>query len=185
MKKMKFLICCVTIFIANILQAQTTLSPGDIAILQYNSDGNPEVIKFVALTSMESGTTINFTDNGWNGSAFRTSEGVYTWTAASSVSCGDIITMSIATGSFNLNANGDQIFAYQGTLASPSFIFGINVSTGNWVDGTPSSRKTALPSALTDGTNAVTLTHIDNTKYTGSLTGSKTTILSNICNSSN
>ncbi|ARV15260.1 hypothetical protein [Polaribacter sp. SA4-12] len=181
----KTILILLSIFLSNVLFSQTILSAGDIAIIQYNSDPNPEVIKFVAFRSMEPGTTINFTDNGWNGTAFRTTEGVHIWTVGSSISCGEVVTVSIPNSNFNLNASGDQIFAYQGTLASPSFIFGINVSTGDWVDSTPASRKTALPSTLIDGTNAVSLSHIDNTKYTGSLSGSKTTILSNICTPGN
>lgn len=164
--------------------SQTTLSAGDIAILQYNSDGSPEVIKFLILRSIESGTTINFTDNGWDGSAFRTTEGIDTWTAGSNHNCGDIIEFTLSNIAFN--ASGDQIFAYQGTLASPSFIFGFNNSTGDWVDGTPTSRKTALPSSLTNGTNAVTISHVDNVIYDASvLSGSKATILSAICTAVN
>lgn len=181
MKKITALLIC--IIASNIMYSQTTLAPGDIAILQYNSDGSPEVIKFLVFKSIESGTTINFTDNGWSGTAFRTTEGVDTWTAPSNISCGDVVTFNLS--SIALNASGDQIFAYQGTLASPSLIFGLNVSTGDWVDGSPQSRETGLPSSLTDGTDAVTLTHIDNTKYTGSLTGSAATILSNICTPGN
>ena len=62
--------------------SQTTLSAGDIAILQYNSDGSPDVIKFIALKSMETGTIINFTDKGWKiNNTFRTGEGIDIWTA--------------------------------------------------------------------------------------------------------
>lgn len=175
-----------SIILSNIMLAQTTLSAGDIAIVQYNSDPDPEVIKFVAFTSMEIGTTINFTDNGWSGSSWRSTEGIHTWTATTNISCGEIVPVSIPNGGFDLAVQGDQVFAYQGDLtSSPTLIFGLNVSSGNWTDGSPASRRTALPSPLVDGTNAVTLTHIDNTKYTGSLSGTKAVILSNICNPAN
>ncbi len=169
--------------------SQSTLSAGDIAIIQYNADGNPEIIKFLALTTIESGTTINFTDNGWittGTPAFRTNEGVHTWTAATKVNCGDVVTMSIPNGSFNLGSAGDQIFAYQGTLASPTFIFGINnQSAGVWQTSATTARNSGLPAALTNGMNAVAIQEVDNVIYSGSLTGSRATILSNICNKAN
>ena len=45
-----------SIFLSNVLFSQTTLSAGDIAIIQYNSDGNPEEIKFITFKSLEVGT---------------------------------------------------------------------------------------------------------------------------------
>ncbi|MFK8060689.1 MAG: hypothetical protein AB8B78_11430 [Polaribacter sp.] len=189
MKKKILLI--LVILISNVINSQTTLVAGDIAIIQYNSDGNPEILKFVALTSMESGTTINFTDNGWvttGTPAFRTGEAdtPHTWTAASAVTCGDIITVSIPNGPFNLGASGDQVFAYQGTAASPTFIFAINnEGNGVWQTSATSARNSGLPSTLTNGTNAVAIKEVDNVVYSGSLSGSKAVVLSNICDKNN
>lgn len=182
-----------TIFLSNVLFSQTTLSAGDIAIIQYNSD-NPagvEEIKFLALRSMEAGTIINFTDNGWDTTTapptFRTTEGTYIWTAPSAVSCGDIVTMSITVGGFNLGTSGDQILAYQGTIASPTFIFAINNDDpiGEWQASATSARDSALPPGLINGENAVAIREVDNVIYSGSLSGSRETILTNICNSTN
>ena len=166
--------------------SQTTLSAGDIAILQYNSDGSPEVIKFLALTSMESGTTIKFTDNGWKSdNTFRGNEGIDTWTAPSNIKCGDIITFTFTKVS--LNATGDQILAYQGLEASPTFIFAINTEGAAVWQTTASNTKTsALPLGLTNGTNAIAITEIDNAKYNSStLSGTKTAILNAICTNAN
>ena len=179
------------ILFSNLFYSQTTLTAGDIAIIQYNSDGNPEVLKFLALTSMESGTTINFTDNGWvttGTPAFRTGEAdtPHTWTAPSDIICGDIVTVSIPNGSFNLGADGDQVFAYQGTAASPTFIFAMNNDgNGVWQTSATSARNSGLPASLTNGTNAVAIKEVDNVIYSGPLTGSKATVLANICNKSN
>lgn len=191
--KILFLIC---IIYNSVLVSQTTLSAGDIAILQYNSDGSTgtEVVKFLVLNSIESGTTINFTDNGWySDNTFRTTEGVDAWVAASDYKCGDVVTFTFTN--ISLTTSGDQILAYQGTLASPTFIYALNCSnrtpeTNGWQTSytTSSSDKTqrcSLPLGLLDGETAVSLSHIDNYKYTGSLTGSKTEVLSNISNDTN
>ena len=107
------------------VNSQTTLSAGDIAILQYNADYSPNVIKFLALKSMETGTTIKFTDNGWKSdNTFRANEGIDIWTATTNISCGDIITFTLTN--ISLATNGDQLLAYQGLDTSPTFLFAIN-----------------------------------------------------------
>jgi hypothetical protein len=180
----------ISLFISFLLSliafSQTTLSAGDIAILQYNADGSPEVMKFIALKSMETGTTINFTDKGWKSdNTFRSGEGVDTWTATSNIKCGDIITFTFTNVA--LGTNGDQIIAYQGTLVSPSFIFAINNNgAANWQTTSGNPRNSAIPTGLTNGINAIAITEIDNAKYDSStLAGSKSTILSAICTNAN
>jgi hypothetical protein len=166
--------------------SQTTLSAGDIAILQYNADGSPEVMKFIALKSMESGTTINFTDNGWKSdNTFRSNEGIDTWTAVSNIKCGDIITFTFTN--IALGTNGDQILAYQGSAASPTFIFALNNNgSATWQSSATNARNSALPTGLTNGVNAIAITEIDNAKYDSStLIGSKSAILSAICTNAN
>lgn len=49
----------------------TTLTPGDIAIVGYITNGNPDSFSFVPLVPLTAGTVIYFTDNGWTGTAFR------------------------------------------------------------------------------------------------------------------
>lgn len=189
MKKIILLIAC--IFFSNIQFSQTTLAAGDIAIIQYNSRGNPEVIKFIALTNIESGTTINFTDKGWQTSTpvgFRSNEGVHTWVAATNIACGTIVTVSLTNsiGNIGLSADGDQILVYQGTLTSPVFIFAINnEGNGIWQADATSAQTSAIPPGLTNGTNAVAIQEVNNVIYSGSLAGNKTTVLSNICNKAN
>ena len=174
------------ILFALCVNSQTTLSAGDIAILQYNADGSPEVIKFLALKSMETGTTIKFTDNGWKSdNTFRANEGIDTWTAATNISCGDIITFNLTNVS--LATNGDQILAYQGLEASPTFIFAINnQGSAVWQTTANNGNNSALPTGLTNGTNAIAITEIDNSMYDSStLSGTKNAILTAICNNAN
>lgn len=166
--------------------SQTTLSAGDIAILQYNADGSPEVIKFIALKSMETGTTIKFTDNGWKSdNTFRANEGIDIWTATSNIKCGDIITFTLTNVA--LGTNGDQILVYQGENSSPTFIFAINnEGSATWQSTASNARTSALPTGLTNGVNAIAITEIDNAKYDSStLVGSKSAILSAICTNAN
>jgi hypothetical protein len=167
--------------------SQTTLSAGDIAILQYNADFSPHEIKFLALTSMESGTTINFTDNGWTGSALKTDEGTDTWTASGNIKAGDIIDFTLTN--ISLGTGGDQIIAYQGSSGSPTFIFALNnEGSAVWQAGSPNTRESALPSGLTNGTNAVALTEKDNYRFktvAANRKGKISLILSSICNSAN
>jgi len=166
--------------------SQTTLSAGDIAILQYNADGSPEVMKFLALKSMETGTEINFTDKGWkSNNTFRNGEGIDTWTAPSNIKCGDIITVTFTN--VKLGTKGDQIIAYQGSTSSPTFIFAINNNgAAVWQGNGNNNRKSALPTGLTNGVNAIAITEIDNAKYDSTtLTGSKSAILNAICTNAN
>ena len=166
------------------INSQTTLSAGDIAILQYNADYSPHVIKFLALKSMETGTVINFTDNGWTGSALKTNEDTDTWTASGNIKAGDIIEFTLST--ITLGTGGDQLFAYQGTSGSPTFIFGLNnEGTNVWqTSGSPNNRESNLPSSLTNGVNAVALTEKDNYRFKTAAAGRKgkiSLILASIC----
>lgn len=51
--------------------ATTTFKPGDIAIVGYVSNGNPDLFSFVNLVSIPAGTIIYFTNNGWTGTGFN------------------------------------------------------------------------------------------------------------------
>lgn len=192
----------ITFLFSNLFYSQTTLSAGDIAIIQYNSDntgGAPEIIKFITFSSFESGTVINFTDHGWKSdNTFRDTEGVVAWTATRDFICGEIVTMEMPTTSgsgftlstidsgFALTTSGDQIIAFQGDVSSPNFIFAINnEGAAVWQSNATNSSNSAVPTGLTNGTNAVALTEVDNAKYNGDLSGSKSVVLSNICDETN
>jgi uncharacterized protein len=88
----------------------TVLTVGDIAIVQYNS-GTTDTFTFVFLRDVEAGTTVNFTDNGWQAAGgFRPGEGTVTYVAPSAITAGTVVKLS----GLNLDDAGDQIIAYQG-----------------------------------------------------------------------
>ena len=171
---------------------QTTLAAGDIAITGFNSDGADQ-FTFVLLEDVLSTTQIKFTDEGWTSAgAFRgTTEGVITWEATADTPCGTEITItdlgsntySATTGTatetsngFILATSGDQILAYQGLDASPTFIYAVTFDSTGWSDAT-NSQTTALPTGLTDTVNAVNLGETDNANYNCTVVTGKSAIL--------
>jgi hypothetical protein len=177
--------------------SQTTLGNGDIVITGFNAD-NPDQFTFVLLTDIETGTEIKFTDNGWiSTGAFRANEGIITWTATSDLSCGTEIEVAAAApgsastgtvvrsvGNFALATTGDQILAYQGLEATPTFIYAINFSSVGWSEAT-SAATSAIPAGLTDGTNAVDVGDTDNAVYNCSIITDTSAILAAVSTSAN
>ncbi|MGF7042248.1 MBG domain-containing protein [Mucilaginibacter lappiensis] len=169
--------------------AQTTLTPGDIAVIGFNITNGQ--FAFVTLTDISANTVVNFTDRGWTGSGFNNlaTEGTITWTASAAVSAGTVVNVSISAGpnptitgfpngstsisgwtSASIFANnGDQTIVYQGSDASPTFVYGFSCSTSN---GSPSTtldwqttavttnRDSQLPSGLTNSNNSNAATAI-------------------------
>lgn len=178
--------------------AQTTLAAGDIAFTGYNSQGaTNDTFSFVLLKNITAGTVINFTDNGWlNPGNFRSGEQVVTWTSGLAIVAGREIIITgpnagagTATISGNgtsagtcsgsmpsLSTSGDQVIAFQGTIASPTIISAIHMNVystdalecGNTVaagwdpdcfdgaGGTVGNTSfSKLPTGLTSGTNAI------------------------------
>jgi hypothetical protein len=87
------------------------------------------------------------------------------WTAPA-LSCGDTVEFvtdspgSVSSGSgvldSGLGAGGEQLFAYQGSAASPSFVAGF--TTGSVITvGVPSGTQTHVHAGLTEGTDFVAL----------------------------
>ena len=162
--------------------SQTTLTPGDIAVIGFNGD-DPDVIRFVNLVNVAAGTQVRFTDNGWNGTALTTAEGTDTWTAASDFPAGTVHTLTPTTVS--LGTTGDQILVYQGAATAPSFIFGL--SSNPWVTGSVNTTSSRRPSTLVAGSTALAFsTERDNGAYTIVTNNApKATLLSSICNQNN
>ena len=179
---------------------QTTLSSGDLAFVGINSDGDQDQFAFVLLEGVTSGTTINFTDCGWNHSTgFNTTdvESHIAWSTSNSIAAGTIVVVttyngnSIPTASTGtitgdkmlISIAGDQVFAYQGSKTAPVFIAGISFNQNSFIqpgsdfDGASTSNSTtALPEGLTMELNAVhvytntTFAEQDNSRYAGTLT---------------
>ncbi len=184
------------------------LSPGDIAFVEYNA--NPDRFEFVAMVDIPAGTIIWFTDNGWLAvSGFRMNEGWLKWTApAGGVACGTIvdiynssgwgtssgtITTATPTGctagsGFDLSTSGDQIVAFQGdcSLGITNIAAINNEGAGVWQADATSSNTSALPSGLTNGTNAFARNETDFTYYNvASINDTRANILASINNNTN
>ncbi|MDK2971614.1 MAG: hypothetical protein PWP23_1369 [Candidatus Sumerlaeota bacterium] len=178
MKKGFVLAAAVSMLAAS--QSFAALSAGDIAFVSYNADGD-DTFSFIALVDIPGSEEIKFTDNGWySAGSFRANEGIKTWTApAGGVAAETIVTINAtantasagtvaSSGSMAISTSGDQILAYQGLEASPTFITAINnEGAGVWQSDATSSNTSALPTGLTDGTNAIAIDEADNAAYTG------------------
>jgi gliding motility-associated-like protein len=155
------------------LRTFAQLSPGDIAIVGFNSDTEPDELALVTLASIPSGQVIKITDRAWTGSnAFEvsntTAEGLLTWTTTSVIPAGTLLKLTIAAGGstggtltsygtvnhsgwtdFAVASGGDNWFIYTGTEAAPTFIYGFaNWSTdlaggGNWLSSGTPSATTS------------------------------------------
>jgi len=112
--------------------------PGDIVFVGYHD--NDDGFSFLLLDDCPAGTSIRFTDEGWNGSAFNTttSEGEVLWTnnTGAVIDKGTVISITDAddntagitatTGTaseiesgFTCGTGNDQIYAITGTRAAP------------------------------------------------------------------
>ncbi len=200
----KLLLACLLVLSASFGKAQTTLVAGDIAFSGYTSNTVAgDEFSFVLLRAVTANTSINFTDNGWlSTNVFRTGETTVTWTSSTAMIAGTEIKINGTTATLvggaaggtvtgtalSLSTLGDQILAYQGSAATPTFIsaihmnvfvngvdpFGLSTTAAAW-DGTANSVSgSALPTGLTTGTNAiwigtqdVSASEFDNSHFTG------------------
>ncbi len=162
--------------------AQTTLIPGDLAVVGYNYD-DPDNVRIVTFVNLAAGTSFKITDNGWNGTALATNEGTYTYTASAAISAGTVLSINTSPTAFS--TSGDQIIIYQGSASAPVFVYAL--STKLWVTGSISSSTSRLPAGLTNGVNAMTFsTERDNGKYnTITNSGTASALLANVINTSN
>jgi hypothetical protein len=165
------LICLVCL--STSVQAQTSFEVpvGGIAIIGFNSDDTSQ-FAFVCLTQIPSNTVIYFTDRGWSttNNTFWDGEGKITWNTPGGCQLGQIVTINQfdlpMIGTFQLSNGGDQILVYQGSDASPSFIFAINFEQSDWQGSSNSANTSARPPGL-DATNSVAIVEIDNSIHTG------------------
>jgi hypothetical protein len=163
--------------------AATTLGIGDVAFTGYygnSAGGVNERFSFVLLHDVGSGTNLNFTDNAWTSASgpFATNEAVYGVTFDADFNAGtsfyyesnntnlfgsfhnangsttNLTTTTTGTSSFG--NTGDNLTAYQGTLASPTVISAFS-ALPFLTSGTAGVRDTYLPSGLAVGSNAISL----------------------------
>ncbi|MEH3107521.1 MAG: hypothetical protein PGN09_09610 [Sphingomonas fennica] len=159
---------------------------GDIAIVGYGADAGVKSLAFVLLADL-AGETIYFTDNGWQAAGgFRANEGTVSYTVPAGAAIGTVVTIDGLTGQLNPSTSGDQILAYTGTAAAPTFLFGIDFADGNttWAGDATSSNTSAVPPGLTLGVDALAFAE-DNAAYTGPLSGTPAQIRAAIADPAN
>lgn len=165
----------------------TTFQPGDVAIVAFGADTGVKSLSFVVLTNVEAGTTLNFTDNGWQAAGgFRANEGVVSYAFSNPVAAGTVITIGNLTGGLNPSTSGDQFLAYQGSADAPSFVFAVDFADGNttFAADATNSNTSAVPTGLTVGSTALAFA-TDNGAYTGPTSGTAAELKAAIANPAN
>ncbi|MEQ1675187.1 MAG: PKD-like domain-containing protein [Chitinophagaceae bacterium] len=177
----------------------TTLNAGDIAFSGYTST-TTDAFSFVLLRNIGPNTVINFTDNGWlSTNVLQVAEQTVTWTSNAAYPAGTEIiisglTATLAAGgsagtvtgtALSLITGGDQVLAYRGSAASPTFISAIHMNVYSIANGDPvtttaaawdgtanTTSSSALPTGLTTGVNAIWIgtqdviaSEFDNARY--------------------
>lgn len=219
-------------------RAQTTLQPGDIAIIGVNRMSNTRVeLALVTTVNISSGTTIYLSDYSYVSSGSfdptvvsnSSAEGAVQWNLTAPLARGTVLMVTITAGSPSvvsglpgnvatygalggwfasvMGAGGDNWLIYQGISHEfpTQFVYGFynntstNFSAGvlSWANMLPnfsfSSALSALPSQLTNGSTAVSLSglvanggkHGDFSVYNGTQTGTREVLLSAISNHTN
>jgi len=113
-------------------------------------DADSEQFSFFSVSDIADTTTIFFTDDEWNGSAFvDNNEGTFELTLTQALSAGTQVvidgptdgvtgvtgTLNQSDSSFNMSGSGDSIYAFTGTRLAPTFLGFITTTS----DTAPSS----------------------------------------------
>lgn len=214
-KRILYFILLILLFTSTTYHSQTTLSPGDIAVIAFktntSSQSGNDAVKLVTLVDLQCNTQFIVTDNNWNGSAWACNddEAGLQITCNVAIAAGSVFyidydspgnTVSCSGGSisradlgspwgsnFGFNSGGDNVYILQGTRAAPVFVYAFK-HVGAFASSTCSDKDRAnLPSNLTLGTSAIVMASSQNQwNYNCvSNSGTKTSILSAISNTSN
>lgn len=197
-KKTKTILKNVALLAASLLLITTSfegfaqLNSGDIAFVQYNSDGSADEFAFVALTDIAGGEVIYFSENEpTSTTSMNSGEGILTWTApGGGVACGTVVTLDASpttshgsvteTGSWANSTSGDGIWAFQGTstTAVTTWLAAIGMDSNNGI--TTTNEGNIANTTLTVGTNAIGINEVDNAMYNGITTGTAGALLAAI-----
>lgn len=158
------------------LSVSQALVPGDIVIVRFQSDATDSG-SFTTLVDIPQNVQIIFTDNGvFTDGSFATTEGTFTWTALNLVPAGTTIEFALG----GLSVSGDQLIAFQGSLASPAFLAAFH-SNGLWEADRTNTNTSAEPPGLANGQSLEIDPHNDNAQYDCSVAiGTKTVLLNAI-----
>ncbi len=168
------------------IQAASILAPGDVVLVTLNASV-PDGFDAVPLVPLEEGTVVCFTDNAWSNTAWRSTEGVITYTATGTVAAGTILSYRgsdtngfTKSGSFQLSMAGDTLLVYQGPATNPAFIFGAGWAINSpWIpSGDPGTDKSYVPEPLSDETGTLlSLGPRDNYQYHSFTAGTRAEFL--------
>ncbi|HEY0955349.1 MAG TPA: PEP-CTERM sorting domain-containing protein [Roseateles sp.] len=135
--------------------AVAAITAGDVAFTALNADEDGWAL--VTFVDIVANTTIYFTDNEWNGSAFNTGESYHRWVSgASTIAAGSVIrfqnidnatTLSSTLGTlsrasvsgsnnYGLSASEDSVYAYTASSATgtPTFLAAITTTAFGGAD---------------------------------------------------
>lgn len=166
------------------IEAQTTLSTGDISLVGWNSSTTPDGFAFVTWKNLQIGTVIKFTNNAFlsassanTASNARVQQQIVYWTATSAISAGTVIkidaavtpTASSGTVSYSsqsqgtslaLSNTGGRIFIFQGSSDYLSAPTSIGTFLGNILYGLNYQGATGSAIWLTSGSGSSTLSYL-------------------------
>ena len=151
--------------------AQAALNPGDIAFTAFNAD--EDGLSFVTFADIAANTTIYFSDNEWQGTAFNTGESYNQWNSGSQgLAAGSVVrfsnydktslsasfgTLSRVTLSGNTNwgisQSDDTIYAYLGSSATQPTTFLSAITNSNF----DSTNGSLTGTGLVEGVTAIRL----------------------------
>ena len=205
---MKKLITATALMSASFATLAGGLTAGDIAIIGINTD-DADAFTFVATVDLPEGEQITFTDSGILSGAFRGNEGAVQYTVPmGGIAAGIVVEFTgvggdwavandanVGNNGFVLSTSGDQVIAFSGSSAAPTFIFAAQTNSTQFqatADANDSNRS-ELPPGLIEGTTAVavgagsgTESEFDNSEYTGPRDQSdKASALAAIANATN
>lgn len=145
------------------------VQPGDLAFVGWNVDGDDD-LAFALFADTSPGTTVWFTDNEWQGTAWNTGEGVMQWASNAVLAAGTVVVLrdidaagnplrgashGTLSGSLQLATTGETVYAYLGaTSSTPStFLGAISTRAGDY----SGSGGTLAGTGLSAGSTAVLL----------------------------
>lgn len=173
----------------------TALAPNDVVIVTANGDSgyssnaclngpDSNAIDILLRADIGSGTVIHVTDNAWNGTALLSNEGTATFTAATDMPAGSVLRYTdcesqtpgsgwVRSGGFDVSVSGDTLLVYQGSSASPSFLYGFGFRSNSWISsGSPTTNNSWVPNQLTavaeDAVNQMASNNLRNYQYLAS-----------------
>lgn len=154
----------VTVLLSGEAAFPINLSAGDIAVIGYRGSANDGFV-FTNRAPVPAGTVLIFTDRAFDGTALASNENVIVWrnNAGYTLPPGVVVKIGgpelgdgegtnigkIEYGRIDgLSQSGDNIFAIQGSLSQPAWIYGLSYLSGWLTSGEPSNSTSYLPGLL-------------------------------------